>query len=90
MIHLRLLLPSLLLLCAAAVSSQSLPDPASATRRVESAVEDVQESVHNRVTFEGHAADLEKLLSDYQSLLSMRQVENYREALDAARAEYQR
>lgn len=90
MIHLRLLLPSLLLLCAAAVSSQSLPDPASATRRVESAVEDVQESVHNRVTFEGHAADLEELLSDYQSLLSMQQVENYREALDAARAEYQR
>lgn len=86
----RFLFPLLLLLCAATAPAQSLPDSATATRRVESAVEAVQGSVNNRVTFEGDAATLERLLSDYQSLLSMQQVEQYRSALDAARAEYQR
>ena len=82
----RFLLHLLLLLCAATAPAQSLPDPATATRRVESAVEAVQGSVNNRVTFEGDAATLERLLSDYQSLLSMQQVEQYRGALEAARA----
>lgn len=86
----RMLLPLMLLLCALTASAQSLPDPATATRRVESALEEVQGSVNNRVTFEGHAADLDQTLSDYQSLLSMQEVERYRDALAAARAEYQR
>ena len=86
----RFLLPLLLLLGAAVAPAQSLPDSATAVRRVESAVEEVQGSVDNRVTFESHAADLERMLSDYQPLLSMQQVEQYRGALDAARAQYQR
>ncbi|MBK9658157.1 MAG: hypothetical protein IPO66_23245 [Rhodanobacteraceae bacterium] len=86
----RFLLPCSCCCSAATAPAQSLPDPATATRRVESAVEAVQGSVNNRVTFEGDAATLERLLSDYQSLLSMQQVEQYRGALEAARAEYQR
>lgn len=85
-----LLLALTLLLCATTIRAQSLPDPASATRRVESAVEEVRGSVNNRVTFEGHAADLEEMLSEYQPVLSKTQVSDYRDALDAARAEYQR
>lgn len=86
----RFLLPLMLLLGALAAPAQSLPDAATATRRVESAVGEVQRSVDNRVTFESNAADLERMLSDYQSLLSMQQVEQYRSALDTARAQFQR
>jgi hypothetical protein len=70
--------------------AQSLPDPATATQRADSALEDVQESVNNRVTFEGHAADLERMLSEYQSLLSAEQVSQYRAQLKISQAEYQR
>ncbi len=78
-----------LLLAAASASAQSLPDAATATRRADSALEEVRASVRNRVTFEGHAADLDRMLSDYQSVLGKQQVDDYREALAHARAEYQ-
>lgn len=80
----------LLMVCAANLPAQSLPDPATATRRVESALEDLKSNVHNRVTFAGQASDLEQMLSDYQPRLSMQQVERYQEDLAAARAEFRR
>ncbi len=78
-----------LLLAAASASAQSVPDPATATRRADSALEEVRESVHNRVIFEGAAEDFERLLGDYQSVLGKQQVDDYRTALAKARAEYQ-
>lgn len=84
------LLATALLLAAASASAQSVPDPATATRRADSALEEVREAVHNRVTFEGHAADLERLLADYQGVLGKQQVDDYRDALASARSEYQR
>lgn len=78
----------LLMMCVAELPAQSLPDAATATRRVESALEDLKSNVHNRVTFAGQAADLDQMLSDYQPRLSMQQVERYQEALAAARAEF--
>lgn len=83
------LLASALLLAAASASAQSFPDPATATRRADSALEEVRGAVNNRVTFEGHAADLERLLADYQGALSKQQVDDYRNALATARAEYE-
>lgn len=90
MIYRCLCLLVLLLLGAARLPAQSLPDAATATRRVETALEDLQAQVHNRVTFAGQAADLEQMLTDYQPRLSMQQVERYRNALQTARAEFQR
>lgn len=78
-----------LLLASASAFAQSVPDAATATRRADSALEEVRASVHNRVTFEGHAADLERMLGDYQAVLGTQQVDAYREALTQARAEYQ-
>ena len=60
MIYRCLCLLVLLLLGAARLPAQSLPDAATATRRVETALEDLQAQVHNRVTFAGQAADLER------------------------------
>ena len=75
-----------LLLASASAFAQSVPDAATATRRADSALEEVRASVHNRVTFEGHAADLERMLGDYQAVLGTQQVDAYREALTQARA----
>jgi hypothetical protein len=83
------LLTAALLLAAASASAQSVPDPATATRRADSALDDLRGSVHNRVTFEGQAEDFERLLADYQSALGKQQVDDYRAALANARAEYQ-
>lgn len=77
-----------LLLGCSALAAQSLPDAATATRRADAALADVNASVHNRVIFNSNAEALETLLSDYQPRLSMTQVEHYREELEKARAEF--
>lgn len=83
------LLTAALLLAAASASAQSVPDAATATRRADSALDDLRGSVHNRVIFEGAAEDFERLLANYQGVLGKQQVDDYRAALAKARAEYQ-
>lgn len=79
-----------LLLGSSTLIAQSLPDAPTATRRVESGIAQVQDSVHNRVTFENEVARVEQMLADYQSRLSMEQVDRYRTQLTEYRSEYQR
>lgn len=86
----QLVLSLSLVLSASTLVAQSLPDAPTATRRADSALQEVQESVNNRVTFEGHAADLERLLGNYEALLNAEQLVQYRAQLKLAREEYQR